>query len=176
MDPFRADIDAIRRRAREGMSEGPITDAYAADPERVVAVLNEVLATELVCALRYRNNAYLAAGIHAESVAHELREHAVEEEEHAHQVAERIVQLGGNPDMNPEILAGRSHSQYYSSTDIEEILRENLVAERIAIDSYTQIVRWLGDRDPTTRRLMEAILAKEEEHAEDLVTLLGSPR
>jgi bacterioferritin len=171
-EPFRMDLEAIRRRAREHMDDGAVTGAYGADRKRVIEVLNEVLATEIVCALRYKANAYAAAGIHAEPVAEEFREHAKQEEEHAERVAERITQLGGSPDLSPEGLATRSHSQYHQSTDLQALIRENLVAERVAIETYSEIVRWLGDGDPTTRRMIEEILAVEEEHADDLANLL----
>lgn len=171
-ETFRMDLDSIRRRAREHMERGAVTGAYGTDPARVIEVLNEVLATEIVCTLRYKANAFMAAGIHAEPVAEEFREHARHEQEHADRVAERITQLGGEPNLDPEGLATRSHSQYHQSNDLQAMIRENLVAERIAIESYSEIVRWLGDRDPTSRRMMEEILAVEEEHADDLANLL----
>lgn len=176
-EPFRADMEQIRRRAREKMDQGAVTSAYLADREQVVAVLNEVLATEIVCTLRYKNHYFMARGVHGDSVAEEFLEHAREEEQHADQVAHRITQLGGVPNLDPEGLATRSHAEYKETTDLEEMIREDLAAERVAIATYSEIIRWLGDDDPTTRRMMEEILAKEEEHADDLSNLLDpSPR
>ena len=176
-EPFRADMELIRRRAREKMEQGAVTSAYLADREQVVAVLNEVLATEIVCTLRYKNHYFMARGVHGDSVAEEFLQHAREEEAHADQVARRITQLGGVPNLNPEGLATRSHAEYKDVTELEEMIREDLAAERVAIATYSEIIRWLGDDDPTTRRMMEEILAKEEEHADDLSNLLEpSPR
>jgi len=172
--PFVTDIQELRRRAREHMEQGAVTSGYKADRETVVRVLNEVLATELVCVLRYKRHYYMAAGIHARSVAQEFLEHANEEQGHADLAAERIVQLGGAPNLNPEGLATRSHSQYIEGTSLLEMIREDLVAERIAVESYNEIIRYLGDDDPTTRTMMEKIMANEEEHAEDMKTLLES--
>jgi bacterioferritin len=174
--PLDIDRDKLRRNAREHLSRGAVTEAYGAERERVIEVLNQVLATEVVCALRYRNNYHVAHGIHAEPVAQEFLEHAQQEEDHADRLMARIVQLGGEPNLDPRGLAERAHAEYHGSGSMRDMLRENLIAERIAIDSYTQIVRWLGDRDPTTRRLMEEILAQEEEHADDLATLLEGSR
>jgi len=137
-------------------------------------VLNEALATELVCVLRYKRHYYMAAGIHAQAVREEFLEHSNEEQQHADQIAERITQLDGEPNFSPEGLVDRSHSQYVEGTDIMDMIREDLVAERIAIETYSEIIRYLGDKDPTSRRVMEEILAKEEEHAEDLKTLIES--
>ncbi len=170
--PFVTDIQALRRRAREHMEHGAVTSGYRADRETVVRILNEVLATELVCVLRYRRHHYMAAGIHAQSVAQEFLVHANEEQGHADLAAERIVQLGGEPNLNPEGLATRSHSEYIEGTSLLDMIREDLVAERIAIESYSEIIRYLGNDDPTTRTMMEKILANEEEHAEDMKTLL----
>ena len=172
MKPFQTDLEAIRRRARERMQDGAVTAAYHADRGRVIDVLNEVLATEVVCTLRYKNHYFMARGIHAEPVAAEFLEHATEEQQHADWVAERITQLGGNPNLNPDGLHTRSHAQYTEGETLLDMVREDLVAERIAIETYAEIVRWLGDDDPTTRRLIESILAKEEEHADDLANLL----
>jgi bacterioferritin len=172
--PFMMDVAELRQRAREEMDRGAVTTAYNLDPERVCAVLNHALATELVCVLRYKAHYFMARGAHSEAAKAEFLEHAIEEQAHADQIADRITQLGGEPDFNPEGLAGRSHSQYHGRGEVVQMLREDLIAERIAIASYSEIIRWLGDGDPTTRRLMEEILAKEEEHAEDLVSLLGS--
>jgi bacterioferritin len=169
---FVADIELIRKRAREHIEEGPVTEAYGADRERVIAVLNEVLATELVCVMRYKRHYYTATGIHAGPVAAEFLQHANEEQQHADMVAHRIVQLGGEPDFSPEGLATRSHTTYDASAKLLDMVREDLVAERIAIDSYQQIIRWLGNDDPTSRRIIEQILEQEEEHADDLTNLL----
>jgi bacterioferritin len=175
-EPFRLDLENIKKRAREHMSEGAVTESYGADREAVIKVLNEVLATEIVCNLRYRNNALVAQGIHAEAIVAEFLEHAAEEQDHADKVAARIVQLGGEPNMDPATLATRSHADYTTSRDLRELLRENLIAERVAIVTYNEIVRWLGDGDHTTRRLIEWILEQEEEHADDLASLLEGSR
>jgi bacterioferritin len=174
MNEFVADIKEIRRRARRHLDQGPVTEGYKADQKKVVAVLNQVLATELVCVMRYKRHYYTASGIHAEPVADEFREHARDEQEHADRVAERIIQLRGEPDFNPEGLALRSHSEYTEGRSLVEMIREDLVAERIAIESYSDIVRWLGNDDPTSRRVIEEILQKEEEHADDLSNMLRS--
>ena len=171
---FVSDIEAIRRRARQHIECGAVTENYQADRETVIRVLNEALATELVCVLRYKRQYFMATGIHAQAVAEEFAEHAKEEQEHADKIAERITQLDGAPDFNPEVLAKRSHSQYVEGTSLVDMIREDLVAERIAIESYGEIVRYLGEKDPTSRRVMEEILAKEEEHADDLKTLIES--
>ena len=169
---FLTDIATIRKRAREHMEDGAVTGGYTADRETVLKLLNEALATEIVCTLRYKRHYFTACGIHGKSVAQEFLEHAKEEEEHADQIAERIVQLRGKPDFSPEGLASRSHSEYIEGEELVDMLEEDLVAERIAIDTYREIVQYLGNADPTTRRLMESILAKEEEHAEDISSLL----
>lgn len=169
---FVSDIKEIRRRARQHIEEGAVTQGYRADRETVIRLLNEALATELVCVLRYKQHHYAASGIHAQSVAAEFLEHANEEQGHADKLAERITQLNGLPNFNPEGLTSRSHSEYVESPDLIEMIREDLVAERIAVDSYSEIIRYLGDKDPTSRRVMEEILANEEEHAEDLKTLI----
>ncbi len=175
-EPFRADMEAIRRRAREKMDQGAVTEAYKADRAQVIDVLNQVLATEIVCVLRYKNHYFMAQGVHGDSVASEFLEHANEEQGHADQVAKRITQLGGNPDLDPKNLATRSHAEYRECEDLEEMIREDLAAERVAIATYSEIIRWLGDDDPTTRRMMEELLAKEEEHADDLANLLEPSR
>ena len=169
---FLADIQKIRRRAREHMEKGPVTGGYKADLKRVLKVLNEVLATELVCVLRYKRHYFTASGINAQPVAAEFLQHANEEQQHADWVAQRIVQLGGSPNFNPEGLATRAHSEYDEKETLTEMIREDLVAERIAIESYSEIARWLGTDDPTTRVLIESILKMEEEHADDLRSLL----
>jgi bacterioferritin len=173
MQPFVTDIQRIRERARSAIDQGAITPSYKGDHEQVVKVLNEVLATEIVCMLRYKRHYYTADGIHAESVKEEFLEHAKEEEEHADWIAERITQLNGEPDFNPEGLATRSHADYVEGDDLISMIEEDLVAERIAIETYGEIIRWLSDNDTTTRRLIERILEKEEEHAEDLVSLIS---
>jgi bacterioferritin len=169
---FLMDVTELRRRARVHMERGAVTDGYQADRKTVLALLNTSLATELVCVLRYRRHYFMATGIHAQAVAAEFLEHATEEQEHADRIAHRITQLGGEPDFNPEGLATRSHSEYVEGTDLVDMIREDLVAERVAIESYGEIVRYLGENDPTTRRMLEEILAVEEEHAEDLQALI----
>jgi bacterioferritin len=155
------------------MEKGAVTEGYRADRETVIRILNEALATEIVCVLRYKRHYYMASGIHAQAVAQEFLEHANEEQGHADQIAERIVQLDGEPNFSPDGLSSRSHSEYVEGTTLLDMLKEDLVAERIAIESYGEIVRYLGADDPTTRRLMESILAVEEEHADDLLNLLA---
>jgi bacterioferritin len=170
--PFLTDIETIRKRAREHIDQGAITPGYKADRKVVIKLLNEALATEIVCVLRYKRHYYMAKGIHAKSVAAEFLEHANEEQGHADLIAERITQLDGAPNFNPEGLLSRSHADYVEGDDLVDMIKEDLVAERIAIDSYREIVDYLGNNDSTSRRLMEGILAMEEEHAEDLSTLL----
>jgi bacterioferritin len=169
---FLSDITEIRRRARQHIEDGAVTDAYKGDRNVVLRVLNEALATEIVCVLRYKRHHYMAKGIHSQAVAEEFLEHAAEEQEHADLIAERIVQLDGEPNFNPEGLLTRSHSEYVEGESLVEMIREDLIAERIAVESYSEIIRYLADNDPTSRRMMESILAKEEEHAEDMSTLL----
>src|SRR5262245_43055673 len=170
--PFVTDIQTLRARARQHIEQGAITPGYRAHRETVIRLLNEALATEIVCVLRYKRHYFMAAGINAQSVAQEFLQHANEEQGHADQIAQRIVQLGGEPNLSPDGLASRSHSEYVEGSSLIDMIKEDLVAERIAIDSYREIIKYLGDDDPTTRRMMEAILAMEEEHADDLVTLL----
>ncbi|WP_214367835.1 bacterioferritin [Pseudonocardia sp. H11422] len=172
MADFLTDVQTLRERARAEIDKGPVTPAYGADVGRVITVLNEALATEIVCVLRYKQHHYAATGLNAEPVAEEFAEHAAEEQDHADRLAERISQLGGTPDMNPETLVGRAHSQYTTADHLIEMIKENLVAERVTIASYTEIVKWLGDSDVTTRRLFEDILAVEEEHADDMINFL----
>jgi len=171
---FLTDVETLRRRAREHIERGAVTDAYGADRDRVIAVLNEVLATELVCVLRYKRHYYCAQGINAGSVAAEFLQHATDEMGHADTVAARIVQLQGAPNFSPDGLATRSHAEYVEGDGLLDMIKEDLVAERVAIASYQEIVRWLGDGDPTTQQMIKGILAVEEEHAEDLATLLES--
>jgi len=172
MSEFVTDVKAIRERARKHMEAGAVIEGYKADRGAVVKVLNTVLATELVCTLRYKRHYFTASGINSEAVKEEFQQHATEEQEHADWVAERITQLDGEPDFNPAELAARSHSQYVEGKGLVDMIKEDLIAERIAIESYSEIVRWLGDKDPTTRILIERILEKEEEHADDMANLL----
>jgi bacterioferritin len=165
-------VAEIRKHARANVENGAITEGYRADREAVLKRLNESLATEIVCVLRYKRHYYMASGIHAQTAATEFLEHATTEQIHADRIAERIMQLGGEPDLNPDTLTSRSHAEYVEGSNLADMLRENLVAERIAIESYTEFIRYLGDADPTTRRLIEEILASEEEHADDLKTLM----
>jgi bacterioferritin len=170
--PFLTDIKEIRRRAREHILNGAVTEGYRGDRETVIRLLNEALATEIVCTLRYRRHYFMASGIHAQAVAQEFLAHANEEQGHADQIGARIVQLGGAPDLNPEGLLTRSHAEYVEGSTLIEMIREDLVAERIAIDSYSEMIRYLADNDPTSKRMLEGILAVEEEHAEDLRTMI----
>jgi bacterioferritin len=169
---FLTDVKTLRERARQHIAEGSVTPGYSADRDTVLKLLNDALATELVCVLRYRRHYFMARGIHSGSVAQEFLEHSNDEQMHADQIAERIVQLGGEPDFNPSGLATRSHAEYVEGETLTSMIREDLVAERIAIDSYREMIQYFGDRDPTSRRMMEEILAKEEEHADDLADLL----
>jgi bacterioferritin len=169
---FLTDIQTLRDRARANIEQGPITEAYGADRERVIEVLNEALATELVCILRYKRHYYTATGLNAAPVAAEFLQHATEEQDHVDRIALRITQLQGEPNFDPQGLATRSHAQYDQSLDLLTMVREDLVAERVAIESYSEIIAWLGSSDPTTRRLLEDILAVEEEHANDLLSIL----
>ena len=171
--PFLTDIKTLRERARKHIEQGAVTEGYTADRETVIKILNEALATEIVCVLRYKRHYFMANGIHADGVAAEFLEHANDEQGHADQIASRIVQLGGAPNFNPEGLLTRSHAEYVEGDTLIDMIKEDLVAERIAIDSYRDIINYLGNDDPTSRRLMETILAVEEEHADDLVNLLG---
>jgi len=170
---FLTDVKVLRERARRHIEQGAVTEGYHADRETVIAICNEALATEIVCVLRYKRHYFMAHGINADSVAAEFAEHAAEEQAHADRIAERIVQLGGEPDLSPDGLSGRSHSEYVEGEELIDMIREDLIAERIAIDSYREIIEYLGDKDTTTRRMFEEILAVEEEHADDLVSLLG---
>jgi bacterioferritin len=170
--PFLSDIKNIRARARQHMEQGAVTAGYRADREKIIAILNEVLATEIVCVLRYKNHYFLASGIHSDVVAQEFLEHATQEQAHADLISARIVQLQGKPNWSPEGLNTRAHAPYVEGVDLRQMIEENLVAERIAIDSYREIIDFIGLDDPTTRRIMEEILAQEEEHADDLANLL----
>ncbi|MDC8450164.1 MAG: hypothetical protein LV473_17660 [Nitrospira sp.] len=170
--PFLTDIKTLRERARKEIKQGAVTPGYRADRKTVIKLLNEALATEIVCVLRYKRHFYMASGINAQSVAQEFLQHANEEQTHADQIAQRIVQLGGEPNLSPEGLSSRSHSEYVEGKDLIDMIKEDLVAERIAIDSYREMITYLGIDDSTTRRMLEGILAMEEEHADDLVSLL----
>jgi len=173
MKPFVSDMKKIRDRARSHLSEGAVTPGYQGDREQVIKVLNEVLATEIVCVLRYKRHYFMAEGMNSDSIKEEFLQHATEEQAHADAIATRIVQLNGSPNFDPAGLATRSHSEYVEGNDLVSMIEEDLVAERIAIETYSEIVRWLGDADPTTRRVIEEILAKEEEHAEELSSLVA---
>lgn len=167
------DVQGIRERARRHVERGAVTEGYRADRKYVLELLNRALATELVCALRYQHHYYVADGIHAEAAAGEFLEHARQEQDHAGQIAARIVQLGGVPDFSPDGLSERSHAEYGGAESLREMIHDDLVAERIAIETYGEMVRYVGDDDPTTRKLLEEILATEEEHADDLSSLLA---
>jgi len=173
MGQFSTDVKKIRERARKHLEEGAVTEGYKANREQVAKVLNDVLATEIVCVLRYKRHYFMAEGISSDSVKAEFLQHANEEQQHADWVAERITQIGGEPDFNPEGLATRSHSEYKPGDSLTDMIKEDLVAERIAIESYSEIVRWLGNDDPTSRLLIEQILKMEEEHANDMLDLLA---
>lgn len=179
---FVLDMEAIRRRAREHLKQGAVTDAYKGARETILQLLNDALATELVCVLRYKRHYFMSAslgGIAGFAVTKELAQHAAEEQQHADKLAQRIVQLGGEPNFDPKGLATRSHAEYVSGHDLEEMLREDLIAERIAIETYSEVIRYIGEKDATTRRLLEGILEQEEEHADELrdfLTRLGVNR
>jgi bacterioferritin len=171
---FLTDVQEIRRRARRHVEQGAVTEGYRADRETVIKLLNEALATEIVCVLRYKRHYFMATGIHAEPVAKEFQQHAAEEQGHADEIAERITQLGGEPNLNPEGLLSRSHSEYAEGDSLVDMIREDLIAERIAIDTYAEMARYFGENDPTSRRMIEGILAKEEEHANEMADLLST--
>ncbi|EHK63775.1 ferritin-like domain-containing protein [Achromobacter arsenitoxydans] len=171
--PFEMDVKAIRAKARKDIESGAVTDTYRADRQTVLKLLNEALATEIVCVLRYKRHYFMARGLNAEPVAAEFAEHATQEQQHADMLAERIVQLGGEPNLSPKGLLDRSHSEYVEGKSLEEMIKENLIAERIAIDSYRQMIEYLGEQDSTTRRMLEEILAVEEEHADDMSDFLA---
>ncbi len=169
---FLTDVKSIRARARRHMDKGAVTEGYRGNLPTILRILNEALASELVCVLRYRRHHFMATGIDAQSVAAEFLEHANEEQGHADQIAARIVQLGGAPDFSPEGMLTRAHSQYVEGEDLRDMIAEDLVAERIAVETYGEMIRYVGDDDPTTRRMLESILAMEEGHADELATLL----
>jgi len=170
---FLSDIQTLRKRAREHIAQGAVTPGYNADRGVVLRLLNEALATEIICVLRYKRHYFMAQGIHAEGVAAEFLEHANDEQQHADQIAARITQLGGEPDFSPDGLATRSHAEYVEGDTLEDMIKEDLIAERIAIDSYREMIAYLAEADSTSRRMLEEILAKEEEHADDLANLLA---
>jgi bacterioferritin len=170
---FLSDIQTLRKRAREHIAQGAVTPGYNADRGVVLRLLNEALATEIICVLRYKRHYFMAQGIHAEGVAAEFLEHANDEQQHADQIAARITQLGGEPDFSPDGLATRSHAEYVEGDTLEDMIKEDLIAERIAIDSYREMITYLAEADSTSRRMLEEILAKEEEHADDLANLLA---
>lgn len=169
---FISNVEDIRQRARQKIEDGAMTQDYQLNPEEAISILNEALATEIVCVLRYRFHYFMASGIHSAAVKQEFLQHANEEQGHADEIAERIKQLGGKPEMNPAVIAQRSHSDYAEGNTLSEMLKEDLIAERIAIETYREIINYFGDKDPTSRRMMEGILAVEEEHADELADLL----
>ena len=171
--PFLTDVQELRRRARKHIEEGAVTEGYRGNRDTVIKLLNEALATEIVCVLRYKRHYFMAQGIHADPIAQEFLTHANEEQGHADEIAGRIVQLGGSPNFSPDGLLSRSHSEYVEGQTLVEMIREDLVAERVAIDSYTEMIRYVGDDDITTRRMLEGILSVEEEHADDLASFLA---
>jgi bacterioferritin len=172
-EPFLTDVKTLRARARKHIQQGAVTSGYRADRTTVVKLLNEALATEIVCVLRYRRHHFMAQGMNAEPVAAEFLTHANEEQQHADQIAARIIQLNGEPNFSPEGLLSRSHAEYVEGKDLVDMIKEDLVAERVAIDSYREMIDYIGDKDTTTKRMLEGILAMEEEHADDLVGLLA---
>jgi bacterioferritin len=171
-DPFVSDMQTLRARARQHIEDGAMTPAYQAKSRVVIQLLNEALASEIVCVLRYKRHYFMAAGMSSESVKAEFLQHAIEEQAHADQIAQRIVQLGGEPNLSPEGMLSRSHSEYIEGDSLIAMIKEDLIAERIAIESYTEMINCVGNDDRTTRRMLEGILASEEEHAEDLASLL----
>jgi bacterioferritin len=170
--PALTDINTLRARARQNVEEGAVTAGYGADREAIIKLLNEALATELVCVLRYKRHYFMAKGIHAESVKAEFLQHAKEEMAHADRIAKRITELGGEPDFSPDSLSSRSHAEYIPGDSLVSMIKENLIAERIAIESYREMVTFLANNDPTTQRMIKEILAVEEEHADDMASLL----
>ncbi|HEY3800312.1 MAG TPA: ferritin-like domain-containing protein [Caulobacteraceae bacterium] len=173
-EPFLSDVKTLRERARQHIEQGAVTSTYGGDVKRAIDILQAVLATEIVCWLRYTQHSIMATGLSSESVKNEFAEHAREEQQHAMQVAERINQLGGAPDFNPQTLTGRSASEYETGADMKAMIRENLIAERIAVDHYRELIRYFGDGDPVTRVMLEGILSTEEEHANDMQDLLAT--
>jgi bacterioferritin len=172
--PFLTDVQHLRAKARASIDKGPVTPNYQGNMKQTIEILQSVLATEIVCVLRYTMNAIVATGLSSEGVKAEFDEHAAEEQQHARQVAERINQLGGTPDFSPDGLATRSASQYSVGANLVGMIKENLIAERIACEHYRELIRFFADKDPTTRVMMESILSKEEEHANDMLDLLAA--
>ena len=170
--PFLTDVKEIRRRARKHIEEGAVTEGYKADRETVIKLLNEALATEIVCVLRYKRHYFMAQGIHSDPIANEFLQHANEEQQHADMIAARIIQLGGAPNFSPDGLTTRAHSEYAEGQNLVDMIKEDLIAERIAIDTYTEMIRYVAENDITTRRMLEQILAVEEEHADDMASFL----
>ncbi len=170
--PFLSDVQTLRDRARQHLDTGVVTENYIGDVNQAINILQAVLATEIVCVLRYTQHSIVATGLASEGVKDEFAQHAKEEQEHVMAVAERINQLGGTPDFNPDSLTGRSASEYATGDDLASMIRENLIAERIAVDHYRELIRYFGDNDPTTRHMLQSILAVEEEHASDMLDLL----
>jgi len=170
--PFLTDVTTLRERARQHISAGAVTETYGGDVATTIDILQSMLATEIVCVLRYTQHSIAASGIASESVKAEFATHAREEQAHVMLVAERIDQLGGTPDFDPKNLATRSASEYATADDLVGMITENLIAERIAVDHYRELVHYFSDKDPTTRRMIETILAVEEEHASDMADLL----
>ena len=168
-----SDVATLRARARKSIDKGAVTDSYTADRKVVIKLLNEALATEWVCVLRYLRHYHMASGMLGDAVKAEFLEHAQQEQAHAHSIAERIVQLGGEPDLNPDTITARAHAEYKTGKDLRDMVKEDLVAERIAIDSYREMINYIGDRDTTTKRILEGILAQEEEHADEFADLLN---
>jgi len=172
IESLELDKDKLRAAANIDITDGPVTPSYGPHAEAIIKLLNDALATELVCVLRYKRHYFTATGVHSPAIADEFMVHANEEAAHADLIAERIVQLGGSPDFNPSSLQGRSHADYDDSADLQSMVRANLVAERIAVESYRQMIQIIGDKDPTTRRMLEGVLADEEEHADELTDWL----
>lgn len=172
INDFEINLKEIQKKARQKMENGAVTSSYGADREKVISVLNEMLATEIVCALRYKSHYHLASGILSKPIADEFLEHYKEELSHGDRIAERIAQLEGIPNFNPEGLLSRAHAEFVEESNLIEQIKENLVAERVAIETYSEVIKWLGDSDPTTRRMLEQILEQEEEHADELSDLL----
>ena len=174
MPQFIKDVQDLRRRAEQKMEEGAVTQSYKGDVNKTIDILNEALATEIVCVLRYMHHYFMATGVHGKSVADEFKEHADAEREHADDIANRIQQLGGKPDFNPRSLLERSASQYVEGESLADMIREDLIAERVVIEVYTDMIRYFGDNDPGTRNMLEDILRVEEEHADDMHDLLAA--
>ena len=174
MSQFVLDIERIRSEARSKIKDGAVTPDYKADPKEIIELLSGALATEWLCVLRYTQHSLAAKGIHAEAIADHFREHAKQEQEHTEALSERISQLGGTPHLDPRLIAEKSHTQYKECDNLIDMIKENLIAERIAIEAYSETIRYIGDKDATTRRVLEQILEVEEEHADDMADLLAA--